>query len=49
MEYPYFNLVRFAHNWSRQGVIGIVECWNNGLWDNEKLGETPFNTEVENA
>ena len=29
------NLVRFAHNWN----IGILELWNNGLWENGKMGE----------
>ena len=31
----YQNLVRFAHNWN----IGILELWNNGLWENGKMGE----------
>ena len=33
VEIPRQNLVRFAHNWND----GILEYWNNGLWDNAML------------
>ena len=28
------NLVRFAHNWN----VGMLEYWNNGLWETGKVG-----------